>query len=133
MYDYDIHVFHSVVAISSCCYMLCLQLKQSAVRSDRKHSSVQKSPSTKLSASVPNTKLSASSVLSVDPADMLRVRRPLLQDDGEGDVLEAGDMAHSVIDQQMTSEVPAAAAVSSSQSASAMATATAAPAAGIFN
>ena len=60
---------------------MCLQLKRSGVKSDRKPSSVQKSP---------QTKPDSSSMLSVN-ADVLRVRRPLMQDEDSDDAaLEAG-------------------------------------------
>ena len=63
-------------------------MKQSGGKSDKKQHSVQKSPS---------TKCDTVSTSSVTPA-MLKVRRPLLQDDDiDDDVLQAGQLAASEV------------------------------------
>jgi len=84
IYLFCYHFYRFILKNSFHRVNMCLQLKRSGVKSDRKRSSVEKSP---------RTKPDSSSVSSVN-ADILRVRRPLLQDDSSDDnALEAGQLA----------------------------------------
>jgi len=71
-----------------------LQVQRSAAKSDRKRSSAQKSPTTKLGAGN----------MSAVNADVLRVRRPVLQDDESDDGNLATSLLQPVTTDQQTAD-----------------------------